>query len=101
MDEDPRKVEVEILEATARARLEAQAAELPRSMPTLLQRAEAADAYWVGRVPSLEDTSTTRSYRCLYAVACQSAIAHASLLGSELGHHRTPRGSAESPTRPS
>ena len=83
MDDDAREVEVEVLESAARARFEAQAAELPRSMPTLLQRAEGADAHWAGRVPSLEDSSTTRSYRGLYAVAYrrQSAIAHASLMG--------------------
>ncbi|HVY77354.1 MAG TPA: DUF5677 domain-containing protein [Solirubrobacterales bacterium] len=83
MDDDARRVGVQLLDEHQRAGFERQAAELPKEMPDLLQRAEAADRHWVGRIPALEDSSSTRSYRGLYAVAYRrhSAIAHASLMG--------------------
>ncbi len=83
MDDDARKVDVKLLDVSQRAEFERQAAELPKEMPDLLQRAEAADRHWVGRIPALEDSSSTDSYRGLYAIAYRrhSAIAHPSLMG--------------------
>lgn len=83
MDDDARKVGVKLLDDLHRAKFQRQAEELPKEMPDLLQRAEAADGYWVGRLLALEDSSSTRSYRGLYAIAYRrhSAIAHPSLMG--------------------
>jgi hypothetical protein len=83
MDADARKVGVELLDDLQREEFQRQADELPKEMPDLLQRAEAADQHWVGRIPALEDSSSTGSYRGLYAIAYRrhSAIAHPSLMG--------------------
>lgn len=83
MDGDARRVDVELLENDQRAECERLAAELPKEMPALLQRAEAADQHWVGRIPGLEASSRSGSYRGLYAIAYRrhSAVAHPSLMG--------------------
>lgn len=83
MDDDARKVGVELLDDLQRAEFRRQVEELPKEMPDLLRRAEAADGHWVGRIPALEDSLSTRSYRGLYAIAYRrhSAIAHPSLMG--------------------
>jgi hypothetical protein len=49
----------------------------------LLDRAEAADGYWVSRVAGLRDSTTPTSFRGLYAAAYRrfSAIAHPTNLG--------------------
>lgn len=82
-DDDARKVGVPLLDAESRAKYEGQRGRLPKQMPDLLQRAEAADAHWVGKVPALKDSSETHSYRGLYAIAYRhhSAIAHPTLMG--------------------
>lgn len=82
-DDDARKVGVPLLDSENRAKYEAQRSRLPKQMPDLLQRAEVADAHWVGKVPTLKDSSETHSYRGLYAIAYRhhSAIAHPTLMG--------------------
>jgi hypothetical protein len=82
-DEDARKVGVPLLDGENRQKFEEQRERLPEQMPNLLQRAEAADEHWVGKIPALENSSETRSYRGLYAIAYRhhSAIAHPSLMG--------------------
>jgi hypothetical protein len=82
-DDGARKVGVPLLEAEIRAKYERQLRELPKQMPDLLQRAEAADGHWSERVPGMEASNRLRSYRGLYALAYRhhSAIAHPSLQG--------------------
>jgi hypothetical protein len=82
-DDDARKVGVPLLEPEGREEFEDQLRDLPKAMPDLLQRAEAADDHWLGTVPGLEGSGDASSYRGLYAVAYRhhSAIAHPSLQG--------------------
>jgi hypothetical protein len=82
-DEDCRKVGVKILDDDRRTEFEETAAALPKGMPALLDRAEAADAHWVSRVTGLRDSTTPTSFRGLYAAAYRrfSAIAHPTNLG--------------------
>ena len=82
-DEDCRKVGVKILDDDRRKEFEETAAALPKGMPALLDRAEAADAHWVSRVTGLRDSTTPTSFRGLYAAAYRrfSAIAHPTNLG--------------------
>lgn len=56
---------------------------LPKQMPDLVQRAEAAEDHWAGKVEFLKDSNSTHSYRGLYASAYRlhSSIGHASLMG--------------------
>lgn len=83
MDDDARKVGVELLDDVHRREFERQLSSLPKEMPDLLQRAAAADKHWVGRIPALEESSKTATYRGLYAIAYRrhSAVAHPSLMG--------------------
>lgn len=85
-DDDIAKLGLPMLGADERAKYEAQRDTLPKQMPDLLQRAEAADAYWADRVGPLENSRSTHSYRGLYASAYRhhSAIAHPSLMGLNL-----------------
>jgi hypothetical protein len=82
-DEDCRRVRVKILDDDRRNEFEETAAALPKGMPALLDRAEAADAHWVSRVTGLRDSTTPTSFRGLYAAAYRrfSAIAHPTNLG--------------------
>jgi uncharacterized protein DUF5677 len=82
-DDDARKVGVPLLTDGNRERYEGQQRDLPKAMPDLLQRAEAADESWLGKVPGLEGIDDASSYRGLYAIAYRhhSAIAHPSLQG--------------------
>jgi hypothetical protein len=82
-DEDCRKVGIKILDDDRRTEFEETAAALPKGMPALLDRAEAADAHWVSRVTGLRDSTTPTSFRGLYAAAYRrfSAIAHPTNLG--------------------
>jgi len=83
MDDDGRKVGVELLDEAQRREFESQVATLSKAMPDLRQRAEAADEHWVDRIPGLRKDSEAASYRGLYAIAYRrhSAIAHPSLMG--------------------
>jgi hypothetical protein len=82
-DEDCRKVGVKILDDDMRKELEETVAALPKGMPVLLDRAEAADRHWVSRVAGLRDSTTPTSFRGLYAAAYRrlSAIAHPTNIG--------------------
>ncbi|MGZ3357628.1 MAG: DUF5677 domain-containing protein [Isosphaeraceae bacterium] len=78
MDDDAREVGVPMLDAENRAEFERQVDQLPKEMPDLRQRGEAADKHWAGKIPALEASSETRSYRGLYAIAYrrQSHLIH-------------------------
>lgn len=81
-DADIAKLGVSMLTVEERAKFESQRDRLPKQMPDLSQRAEAADSHWAGRVEYLKESSSTHSYRGLYATAYRhhSAIAHPSLM---------------------
>jgi Family of unknown function (DUF5677) len=83
MDDDCRKVGVKILDDDIREGFEETVAALPKGMPVLLDRAEAADGHWVSRVAGLRDSTTPTSFRGLYAAAYRrfSAIAHPTNFG--------------------
>jgi hypothetical protein len=68
-DDDCRKVGVKILDDDRRKELEDTVAALPKGMPVLLDRAEAADAHWASRVAGLRDSTTPTSFRGLNAAA--------------------------------
>ena len=82
-DDDCRKVGVKVLDEDRRKDLEDTVAALPKGMPVLLDRAQAADAHWASRITGLRDSTTPTSFRGLYAAAYRrfSAIAHPTNLG--------------------
>jgi hypothetical protein len=82
-DEDIARLGISMLTTEERAKFEAQRDGLPKQMPDLSQRAEAADSHWAGKLEYLKESSSTHSYRGLYATAYRhhSAIAHPSLMG--------------------
>jgi uncharacterized protein DUF5677 len=85
MDNDLRASGVQFLRPKARRKLERSLAEASSSknMPSLLDRAEAADAHWSGKITCLRGPGTLESFRGLYAVGYRSlsVFAHPSSRG--------------------
>lgn len=82
-NDDCRKVGVPLLNDAKRAEYQRHVDELPKEMPRLSQRAEAADEHWTGNITGLNGAARTHSFRGLYAIAYRrhSAVDHASLMG--------------------
>ena len=67
LDDDAKRFGVELLDPRFRAELEAKAAGRP-SYPSLLDRAEQADAHWHNRLPAIQGPEATNLFRRLYAI---------------------------------
>jgi hypothetical protein len=79
----PRNVGEPILTDEKRAEYQRHVDELPVAMPSLDQRAAAADRHWTDKIEALQGPDSTHSFRGLYAIAYrrQSALDHATLMG--------------------
>src|SRR5207247_2432185 len=67
-DEDCKQFGVELLTKDQRAMFEKQVQDLPKAMPDLKQRAEAADEAWEGKITGLRGSGESRSFRGMYGV---------------------------------